>query len=137
MKRIGVIAAALLLGCEKTLPTAPSEFSEGIVVYQHANYLGRSAHVTSDLRDLKDFRGPCERSDTDSNGNSTTIEEWNDCISSVRVAPGWRATFYEHDGFRGDRLEVTGDMSNLQLAPGECSHGGFNDCTSSIRLVRP
>jgi len=137
MKWLAVVAVALALGCEKKLPTAPSELTVGVVIYEHANYLGRSAHVTGDLRDLKDFTGPCERSDSDSNGNSTTVREWNDCISSVRVAPGWRATFYEHDGFRGDRLEVAQDISNLQLVPGECSHGGFNDCTSSIRLTRP
>jgi len=132
-----LIAVTVLLGCEKTLPTAPAQLTDGVVVFEHANYLGRSAHITGDIRDLKAFSGPCERSDTDSNGNSSTVPEWNDCISSVRVAPGWRATLYEHDGFRGDSLNVAEDISNLQLVPGRCSHGGFNDCTSSIRLMRP
>ena len=138
MKRMTMTALVLLLGCEKTLPNAPSELTTGIVVYEHANYLGDSAHITGDIRDLKSFKGPCERSESSGNPPySSTVQEWNDCISSVRVAPGWRATFYEHDGFDGDHLDVTEDISNLQLAPGDCSKGGFNDCTTSIRVGRP
>ena len=39
---------ALLLGCKHGLPSAPSELTTGIVIYEHANYLGAAAHVTSD-----------------------------------------------------------------------------------------
>ena len=62
---------------------------------------------------------------------------WDDCISSIRVAPGWRATLYRNDDFNGDRLEVIGDIPNLQLAMGRCDKFGFNDCVTSIRVVRP
>ena len=64
MKRIALLSLGLMLGCEKTLPTAPSELAAGIVVYEHANYLGASAHITGDIRDLKDFRGPCSRTES-------------------------------------------------------------------------
>lgn len=128
---------ALLLGCKHGLPSAPSELTTGIVIYEHANYLGAAAHVTSDVEDLEKFSGPCERTSYDSNGRSTTIREWNDCISSVRVAPGWRATLYEKDDFRGQSLEISSDVANFQLVKGSCDHGGLNDCISSIRLSRP
>jgi len=64
MKRRSLLVAAsaitLASGCEQVLPTAPSELTTGIVVYEHANYLGQSAHVTKDIRDLKDIdEGPC------------------------------------------------------------------------------
>jgi hypothetical protein len=127
-----------LLACQKSLPTAPSELTTGITIYQHADYLGESAHVTQDIKDLKDFKGPCERigysgvvgSPVDSH------DEWDDCISSIRVSPGWRATVYRDDDFDGDRLEVTGDIPNLQLVSGKCDKGGFNDCVTSIRVFR-
>lgn len=119
-------------GCETRLPMAPSELSTGIVVYEHANYLGNSAHITTDVRDLRDVRGPCARTD----GDGLTSFDWNDCISSVRVAPGWRATLYRDDGFRDDALDITADVANLQLVDHDCPRDGLNDCVTSIR-VRP
>ena len=127
-----------LLACQKSLPTAPSELKTGITIYQHADYLGESAHVTADIKDLKDFKGPCERFVSSTiPGGAETHYEWDDCISSVRVSPGWRATLYRDDEFDGDRLEVTCDIPNLQLVPGKCDKGGFNDCVTSIRVFRP
>lgn len=138
---IVLACATLIPGCQKKLPTAPSDLTTGIVVYEHANYLGNSAHITADIKDLKGFRGPCEETDysTTATGTptSSTSHVWNDCISSIRVAPGWRAELYKDDDFSGDRHVVTEDRSNLQLVPGDCSHGGFNDCATSIRLIRP
>lgn len=122
----------LFAGCEKSLPTAPAELTSGIVIYEHSNYMGASAHVTEDIKNLEDVQGPCIKSE--SNG---TRNVWGDCISSIRVAPGWRATIYRDDGYDGDRLDVTQDVPNLQLVSGDCSKGGFNDCVSSIRVIRP
>jgi hypothetical protein len=132
----GVTAATLLIGCQKSLPTAPSDLTIGIVIYEHANYLGQSAHVTQDIRDLKDFKGPCLSYVGGPAGSDTELD-FNDCISSVRVAPGWRAILYRDDDFTGDRLDVLADIADLQLATGRCDKGGFNDCTTSIRLIRP
>jgi hypothetical protein len=124
-----VAALALLSGCETTLPSAPSDLTTGIVVYEHANYLGESAHITTDIKDLKDIdRGPCKTEDA---------SNWNDCISSVRVAPGTMATIYRDENFKGESLEVGVDIPNLQLAKGSCSHDGLNDCVTSIRIGRP
>jgi hypothetical protein len=131
---IGVLV--LFAGCQKSLPVAPSDLMQGIVVYEHANYLGESAHVTQDIKDLKDFKGPCIHFETTGTTTSTS-NVWNDCISSIRIAPGWRAVLYRDDDFKGDQLEVTGDVANLQLAAGRCDKGGFNDCVTSLRLFAP
>jgi hypothetical protein len=137
MKRLAAALALVLApGCQKSLPTAPSELATGVIVYEHADFMGDSAHITSDTANLGDFRGPCEHSDTDSNGVSSTSYDWNDCISSVRVAPGWRATIYRGTGYRDDALEITADVPNLQLVRGDCPHDGLNDCVSSLRVGR-
>ena len=107
----------------------------GIAIYEHANFLGESSQVGSDISDLDDFRGPCEHETSDAYG-TTTYKDWNDCMSSIRVAPGWRATVYRDPNFRGESLEVIQDVPNLQLVPGTCSHDGLNDCISSIRVRR-
>ena len=135
--RFGFVLVLILLpGCEKTLPTAPSELTTGITVFEHANYLGQSAHITTDIPNLSDFKGPCEHSDTDGSGNSSSSFDWNDCISSVRVAPGWRVTLYEDTRYRDDEVTSTEDLSNLQLVNARCSKGGLNDCVSSVRVVK-
>jgi hypothetical protein len=124
-----VVALAALSGCETTLPVAPSELTTGIIIYEHANFLGGSAHVTEDIKDLRSIdRGPCTLED------STT---WNDCMSSVRVAPGTRVTLYRDPNFRGESLELTGDVPNLQLEKGTCPHDGLNDCVTAIRFGNP
>jgi hypothetical protein len=53
-----LVGTLLLLACQQTLPLAPSELATGIVIYEHADYLGASAHITQDIKDLKDFKGP-------------------------------------------------------------------------------
>lgn len=125
----------LAVGCGevRSLPVGASELTTGVIVYEHANFQGDSAHVTRDTADLEDFDvGPCEHSVDDGH-----VYNWDDCISSVRVAPGWRATLYEHPGFKGESLDLTEDASNLQLVKGTCPHDGLNDCISSIRVRMP
>ena len=135
------VGVLLLLGsCSKNLPGAPSELTTGITIYENANFGGASALLTKDVSDLRDFNGPCEVTTTLTlpNGSvqTSTTRTWNDCISSIRVAPGWRATVYRDDDFKGQSLEVAADVPNLQLVPGSCDHDGLNDCITSIR-VRP
>jgi hypothetical protein len=127
----------LVAGCQDSLPSAPSELATGIILYEHANFMGESAHITSDNSDLRDFRGPCEHTDTDANGVSSTSHDWNDCVSSVRVAPGWRATIYRGTGYRDDSLDVSADVPNLQQVAGDCPKDGLNDCVSSVRVKAP
>jgi hypothetical protein len=132
---IGSSLFLLSLACAKHLPTAPSELMTGIVVYEHANFDGASAHITADISDLTSFDGPCVEAD-DSPPVRTYSYSWNDCISSVRVAQGWSATLYRDDGYRDDSVTLTADMPNLQLAQHNCPHGGLNDCITSVRVRR-
>ena len=128
-----VALSALAIGCSPTeLPMAPTDgFTTGIILYEHANFLGNSAHLTADVRDLRDFRGPCIR------GDDASTRDWNDCVSSVRVAPGYRATLYRGTNFGDDALEITEDVANLQLVrEHDCDKGGLNDCVSSVRVGR-
>ena len=125
-----------LAACQDSLPMAPSDLQSGIVIYQHANFLGESAHVTESVGNLANVKGPCIETDTSADGSTSVRESWNDCISSVRVAPGWQATLYRNTGYGGDKLDVTGEVDNLQLSPGDCDHDGFNDCATSIRVFR-
>jgi len=126
--------AGVAIGCSASseLPTSPSSLTTGINVYEHANFLGSSAHITGDIKNLGEFTGPCEHDD----GEGSVWRDWNDCMSSVRVAPGWRATIYRGTNFGDDALEIVADVPNLQLVSGDCGHDGMNDCVSSVR-VRP
>jgi hypothetical protein len=91
--------------------------------------------VVRDIKNLKDFKGPCLK--FESGGGApvppSTTDSWADCITSVRVSSGWRATFYGDEDFKGMRLEVTADLPNLRFVPG----GDFNDGVSSIRILPP
>jgi hypothetical protein len=135
---LGVVLVAIgAAACQQSLPSGPSELATGITIYEDANYLGRSAHITEDIRDLRDVRGPCEHYDSDAAGGGRYVYNWNDCISSVRVAPGWRATLFRDDGYRDDSLEITADTPNLQLiTQHDCPKDGLNDCVTSIRVRR-
>ena len=138
-RAIAVAATVLSLGScnDNRLPTAPSELTTGVVIYQHANFLGESAHITSDIENLESVRGPCVRSDTDANGNSSSTDSWDDCASSIRVAPGWRATLYEDPKFKGWAADVGEEnVANYQLVRGPCSRDTFNDCASSIKVFQ-
>ena len=117
MKRIArlvLVSLPLAFGpsCQQMLPTAPSDLTTGIVIYEFQDYQGRSAHVTEDIRELDDIDGPCFS--TDVSGTSSTVDiDFNDCVSSVRVAPGWRAHLYEHPNFGGWDQIVLEDVPDL------------------------
>jgi hypothetical protein len=125
---LGVSAIALACGA-LDLPTEPSPLTTGVVLYEHANFGGASAHITSDVPNLNKFNGPCVHDD-----GETVTRDWNDCVSSVRVAPGWRATIYRDPNFHDDSLEITADVENLALVMGDCPRKGINDCVSSVRV---
>jgi hypothetical protein len=125
--------AVLAPGCElPELPTSPSPLSDGVVLFEHANFLGNSAHITGDVPDLRSFTGPCVHDD----GEGGVTRDWNDCVSSVQVAPGWRVTIYKDTGYRDDSLSITAEEPNLALVIGDCDHDGLNDCVSSLRVRR-
>lgn len=136
------IAAVLVLaaGCAlEKLPTAPDDLNTGVVIYQHANFVGESAYLTNGVPDLRDYEGPCQHENYNYNngyGYTTYYYDWNDCISSVKVIPGWRATIYVDPGFDDDSLVLTADEPNLALVRGPCKNHTWNDCISSIRVSR-
>ena len=87
-------AACLALGCDTTLPPAgplDALVPTGIYIYQDADYSGASAHVTEELNRLGDYSGGCLKTCT-SYGTYSCSSDWSACLSSVKVAPGWRAT---------------------------------------------
>ena len=61
---------------------------------------------------------------------------WDDCISSIKVPEGWRATIYEDPNFRGGSLTITADIPDLDRVMGPCN-GDWENCISSIRIFRP
>lgn len=108
----------------------PTALDEGIIIYIHADYRGSSQAIAADVRNLADVQGPCAKSD----GESTWLS-WDDCISSIRVMPGWGATLYKDRDFKGSTLEVAADETNLSTIRGSCD-GNFNDCVSSLKVYR-
>jgi Peptidase inhibitor family I36 len=122
--------ALAIAGCGSVITLGPTAPGDGFIIYMHASYAGTSQQLAVDVSDLGDVEGPCVKGDDDS-----ATARWNDCVSSVRVLPGWRATLYRDPGFKGASFTITEDTPNLQQVPGPCS-GSFNDCISSIRVAR-
>jgi hypothetical protein len=127
----GVAIALVPLGCgssdfEILGPTPPDQ---GIVIYIHANYAGTSQALNVDVRDLSRVEGPC------TGGAEGEVPTWDECVSSVRVLPGWSATLYEDEDFEGRSITLTTDTPNLRDVPGPCDES-FNDCVRSIRVTR-
>lgn len=89
--------------------------STGVTFYQNSDYLGAQSQVLTA-------------------GNYTLSQLiakgiLNDWASSVKVPPGWTATFYQHDNFGGTVWSVTTNVPNLgSLVP------GANDQVSSCRI---
>ena len=51
-----IALGSLAHGCSRTeLPMSPSQFTAGVILYEHANFLGNSAHLTADTPDLRDL----------------------------------------------------------------------------------
>lgn len=132
-----ILGSVLAASCVHSLPTAPSDVTTGLIIYLEANFLGSSALITKDIADLKDYKGPCILADSGGPYGGTAEYRWNDCVSSIRIASGWRATVYRDDHFKGESLEITADVPNLQLVRGSCPHNGMNDCITPIRVFAP
>lgn len=151
---IAAAAAAAMLGALAL--SAPAAAQGSITLFEHANYQGRSVTVTDDVTNLTsrglndavssmriqgdgrwevcihaDFRGNCQIIDQD----MPNMSRWafNDRISSVRRVrfrgPGSETgvTLYSGPGFTGERLTLTGEVTNLQSR-------NFNDRAQSIEV---
>ena len=117
-----------LMACETPEPLGPTPVDQGVLIYLNSGYRGVSQQVGADVDDLGRIEGPCGASE----GGTGT---WNDCISSIRVLPGWSARIYGDRNYRGAVLEVTADVPDLKLVHGSCS-GSYDDCISSIRVIK-
>jgi hypothetical protein len=87
-----------------------------VCVYEHVDYQG-SSRCWEPGEEVRDLKG----------------SGWNDGISSIRSFGRVRATFYEHNDFRGQRLTVDRDIADLTRTGGrDRSH--WNDRISSLRV---
>jgi hypothetical protein len=120
------------------LAPPPPRLTSGIVIFQDAYYGEPAAWVTTDVPFLRGYGSPCVQTvDTgDDPYFSVGSKSWSHCISSVRVAAGWKAILYTGNEFKGSSVEVTADTPDLRQLPGGCGGGDFNDCVSSIRVSR-
>jgi hypothetical protein len=131
--RIASVAALAVLltacGAERH-PLGPTGLDEGIIVYVHSGFRGSSQAIAAEVPNLGKVEGPCAKGD----GEATALS-WDDCISSIRVMPGWGATVYRDREFKGAALELTADSVDLSAVAASCG-GSFNDCISSLRVYR-
>ena len=128
--KLTVLAALALFGAGCG-PTGPSSVTEGMIVFQDTNFSGSFRPFAVDVADLDDVHPGC-RGDIDSSINPG---DWGDCISSIRIAPGWTATIFEDDRYQGQSLTITSDTPNLENVQGPCGDD-WDDCVSSIRVSR-
>ena len=126
-----ILLPLLLAGCTGSdlVILGPTPADEGIVIFLHADFVGSSQALNVDVRDLTKVQGPC------SSGAEGETPSWGKCVSSVRVLPGWSATLYRDEDFKGRSVTLTADTPNLKNLAGPCD-GSFNDCVTSIRVVR-
>lgn len=126
----GVVLTVLSAACESDMvvlgPTPPEQ---GIVIFIHADFAGSSQAVDVDVWDLNRTQGPC------STGAEGEEPSWRECVSSIRVFPGWSATLYRDEDFEGRSVTITSDVLNLRSLPGPCD-GSFNDCVRSLQVRR-
>lgn len=109
MKRIA-IGVAVLCGFFASASIATARVS----IHKHCDYQGYGVVIAPGSYDL---------------GALQSMGVQNDDISSVRVPPGWKATLYEHAGYRGRSLTITSNDRCLLAA-------NFNDITSAIRVEK-
>ena len=128
---MGVLAAFALAACESDFQSlGPTPPGEGIVIYLHADFSGPSQALNVGVPDLGKVEGAC------SSGEEGETPSWSDCISSVKVYPGWIATLYRDKNYQGESVTVTADTPSLRDLRGPCDKDSFNDCVSSIRVSR-
>jgi hypothetical protein len=85
--------------------------------------------MNRDAADLRHVEGAC------SSGGEGEVPTWADCVSSVKVTPGWIAVLYNKANYQGENVKLTSDTPNLQQLRGPCKDT-FNDCAVSIRVRR-
>ena len=123
------VLSSLIPACAGVEPLGPTPVDQGVIVFMHSGFRGTSQQVGADVSDLTRVEGPCNISEDGGTGS------WNDCISSIRVLPGYSARLYGDRNFQGTVLEVREDVADLKALKGGCS-GSYDDCVSSIRVLK-
>jgi hypothetical protein len=127
---LGIAVVLTAAACGSRISTlGPTPAGEGVVIYMHADFAGPSQAINVDVAHLGRVEGSC------SSGAEGETPTWADCVSSIKVMPGWSATLYRDPNFRGESVSVTADTPNLSSLRGPCKDS-FNDCVSSIRVSR-
>ncbi len=127
----GLALTGALWGCGSALPTQPTAaFGEGITLYPDSLFRGERVTLNGDVSDLSLLRGPCSYSE-DHNPPTT----YDDCVSSIRIPSGWSVTVFRDRDFKGASATYAADVPDLDMVAGPC-RPGFNDCISSLRVVR-
>jgi hypothetical protein len=127
---MGIVVACALAACGGIPALGPTPPDQGIVIYVHADFAGPAQAINVDVPDLGRVQGSC------SSGAEGEVPTWADCISSVKVLPGWTATLYRDAKYKGASVTITSDAPNLRDLSGPCDKNSFNDCVSSIRVAR-
>jgi peptidase inhibitor family I36 len=127
----GVVVALVVAGCGGLTALGPTPADQGIVIYVNADFAGPSQAVNVDVPNLEQVQGSCSK------GQEGEQPTWSDCISSVKVLPGWSATLFRDADYKGPSVTLTADTPNLRDLSGPCGRDGFNDCVSSIRVSHP
>jgi peptidase inhibitor family I36 len=125
------LATALFISACGGSPSAPSDAASGggVTIFEHPKFKGVSQVLLTDVEDLDDVPG-CSKG-----GPYVFTFNFDDCISSIRVPPGWRVTVYEDPRYRGASVTFTSDVPDLDDVRGPCGDD-FDDCISSIRVSR-
>lgn len=92
--------------------TKPSTLNGQVLIYADAGY-GRSSQAL--------YAGGYDMA-------SLTVG--NDAVSSIRIPDGWSARLYEHAGYGGAFIDLTGDVADLRDI-------GWSDRASSIQVSAP
>jgi Beta/Gamma crystallin len=126
--RLGLVLPVLLVALTMSCDNDQTGASEGITLFEHPNFEGASVTLAGSFSDFDDLRGPC-------NATNTTSGNWDDCASSIRVDPGWAGAIFEDPDYRGERLEILGEIRDLDNVQGPCGND-WDDCISSMQVSR-
>ncbi|MGH9321512.1 MAG: hypothetical protein ACRD21_06560 [Vicinamibacteria bacterium] len=108
--------------------------TEGLTFFEHPDFEGNSITLAGGFSDFDDLRGPCNRTTNPVTG-ATGDGDWDNCISSVMVSPGWEGTASEHDDYQGETLAITQNITDLDDVRGPCGDD-WDDCISSLQVSR-
>lgn len=114
----------------------------GITVYEHPNFKGSSHSLDIGASDLGVIEGPCQGIIGVIGGTvagSTSQGDWDNCISSIRIPPGWEVSVWRLSYYREECLTFNTDVPDLTHVRGPCK-GSWNDCISSLsvrEVLRP